>query len=389
MLMLSEGRCFSMPASRRPAWRLLVVPVIATLALLLAGAARADAAAPSANPCAPGEVTNFLGADATHPGVISLYFFHAEGAPVTYYECVRGDAQRLGAATTEVGRADGPDRRDDLVLRSPRPALRRHRAAARRLARGRHLQRPDDVVRRALRAHRPAPGRVRGDAPRPRRRQLGHRRHPAGSLRHVPARRAAVLAHRLPARGFGREPALPRAHAGRVRVELRIRDRRVRSTAVAVGVDGARATSAPPTVVATGDSMMQGIDGFLADDLGDAATVRSDVRAGTAIGKSLDWLSWSRTQVSRFRPAATVIAIGANEGWPMQTPGGATVECCGAGVGGRVRPPRARDDADLPAPWPRPRRLAHAARAARRQAHADLRGRQPRDRAGRRRACRA
>jgi hypothetical protein len=121
-----------------------------------------------------------------------------------------------------------------------------------------------------------------------------------------------------------------RAHTrGRVLVEVRVRDRRVRSTTIAVGIDGGRATREPPTVVATGDSMMQGIDGFLADEMSDRATVRSDIRPGTAIGKGLDWLKWSAAQVSKLRPSATVIAIGANEGWPQETPAGETVECCG------------------------------------------------------------
>ena len=57
--------------------------------------------------------------------------------------------------------------------------------------------------------------------------------------------------------------------------------------------------------------------------------MRSDIRPGTAIGKGLDWLKWSKAQVSKLRPSATVIAIGANEGWPQKTPAGETVECCG------------------------------------------------------------
>src|SRR4051812_9846345 len=100
---LSEGRRCSLPASGRPAWQRLVLALVGTLAILVAAVARADAQVPAANPCAPRDVTNLLAADATHPGVISLYFFHAEGAPVTYFECIRGRAKRLGAATTEVG----------------------------------------------------------------------------------------------------------------------------------------------------------------------------------------------------------------------------------------------------------------------------------------------
>ena len=67
----------------------------------------------------------------------------------------------------------------------------------------------------------------------------------------------------------------PRA-TGRWRVELRYRGHRVRRS-VAVGA-GVAATAPPPVVIATGDSTMQGIDTFLADELGDGAKVVSDVR---------------------------------------------------------------------------------------------------------------
>ena len=58
--------------------------------------------------------------------------------------------------------------------------------------------------------------------------------------------------------------------------------------------------------------------------------MRSDVRPGTAIGKDTDWLGRAASQAARVRPRVTVVAIGANEGWPKQTPAGTAVECCGA-----------------------------------------------------------
>ena len=82
---------------------------------------------------------------------------------------------------------------------------------------------------------------------------------------------------------------------GRWRIELRVEEHRVRRT-VTVGGE------APPpsrrrSSLATGDSTMQGVDNFLADELGDAATVRSDIRVGTGISKS-DWQAIAEAQVS-------------------------------------------------------------------------------------------
>ncbi len=300
----------------------------AAVAVLPAAGAHAAALA---NPCAKPAVTNFLGADATKPGVVDLYFFHAEGAPVTYYECVSGHgARRLGTLTSAAAEPtvlrDATTWSCDRLVRrfvatAPRPgaaapalgtysvrtmscAERFELRVPRRVGRGRMIDmrvvdrwgiggiRPDLCVT--------APG--------------GSRR--CSQLRF--ARAVTVAARRL------------RANTrGTVRVELRVRDRRVRSAAVTVGGGALAKPRALPVVLATGDSMMQGIDGFLADELADSARVRSDVRPGTAIGKTLDWLRWSATQVARVRPRVTVMAIGANEGWPMRTPAGSTVECCG------------------------------------------------------------
>jgi len=114
---------------------------------------------------------------------------------------------------------------------------------------------------------------------------------------------------------------------GSWRIELRARGHRVR-TRVAVGA-GAKAAGGPaPLLLATGDSMMQGIDGFLTDELGEAARVRSDVRPGTGIGKGLGWLSWSAEQTAELRPRVTVMSIGANEGIAMPV-AGVSVDCCG------------------------------------------------------------
>jgi hypothetical protein len=124
-------------------------------------------------------------------------------------------------------------------------------------------------------------------------------------------------------------------------VQLRVRDRSVRRAVVAVGSGGAAA--AVPTVLATGDSTMQGIDGFIGDELGDGASVVSDVRIGTGISKAeqatlpgaanpaaLQWGLLATSQTRRLRQVATVISLGANEGFGMTTAGGERAECCEA-----------------------------------------------------------
>ncbi len=327
MVALIERRRRGDP-SRRPAWRWTLVPVLA--ALLLASTGRADAAQPRADPCEPTVVTNFLAADATHRGVISLYFFGAEGAPVSYYECVGGRPERLGKLTSDVPGA--PTLLRDATTWSCDRLTRRFVATAPKrdgtLAVGAYSVRTMSCAGRFRISvpSRATPGallRVRVSD------SWG-----IGGIRPLLCITSPTGTRSCDRMGFARAVTVAsrrfRANTkGRHLVEVRVRDRRVKSTTIAVGIAGGRPRRAPHTVLATGDSMMQGIDSYLADELGSTATLRSDVRPGTAIGKGLEWLKWSTSQVSKFRPWATVLAIGPNEGWPQQTPAGETVECCG------------------------------------------------------------
>jgi len=116
---------------------------------------------------------------------------------------------------------------------------------------------------------------------------------------------------------------------GAWKIDLRVRGSRARAT-VGVGERGAAAT-AEPTLLATGDSMMYGVDSFLLDELFGTVDVRSDVIGGTGISKSItDWVATAAKQAATVRPKDTVIMIGANDGYPMVTPAGAQVECCDA-----------------------------------------------------------
>lgn len=85
-------------------------------------------------------------------------------------------------------------------------------------------------------------------------------------------------------------------------------------------------------VLATGDSMAQIFDHYLTDQLGHRASVRSEAHISTGLSKPsiLDWVANSRSQARRVRPDVTVVFIGANDGFPMSTPSGATAPCCGS-----------------------------------------------------------
>jgi lysophospholipase L1-like esterase len=78
-------------------------------------------------------------------------------------------------------------------------------------------------------------------------------------------------------------------------------------------------------MLATGDSMIQIVDSFLAARLPRVA-VRSDARISTGISKPslLDWRAHSRSQTAGIRPDVTVVFLGANDGFPM-----AGADCCG------------------------------------------------------------
>jgi lysophospholipase L1-like esterase len=87
-------------------------------------------------------------------------------------------------------------------------------------------------------------------------------------------------------------------------------------------------------LLATGDSMIQIIDSFLKARLERrrATHVRSDARISTGVSKlfMFDWVKKAREQARSVHPDVTAMFIGANDGFPMKTPSGATAPCCGA-----------------------------------------------------------
>lgn len=99
-----------------------------------------------------------------------------------------------------------------------------------------------------------------------------------------------------------------------------------------VGARGAPRRPPPaPLVLVTGDSTIQGVDGYLADRLGAAARVVTRGRPGTGISKPgpVSWLKASRIQSSTLKPRATVVSVGANDNYAVRTPQGRRLECCG------------------------------------------------------------
>lgn len=86
------------------------------------------------------------------------------------------------------------------------------------------------------------------------------------------------------------------------------------------------------TVLVTGDSLSIPLDSELAKRLtGDGVRVERDPHVGTGISKSgvVDWAKLSTKHVRDLEPQATVVFIGANEGFPLPKPGGGQIDCCG------------------------------------------------------------
>jgi len=296
----------------------------ALVAFIVASPSPATAA--TTDGCNVGPITNFLAADTTQEGVITLHFFGARGARVEFFECVNGRRRPLGALASAPGTAtilrdattwfcsrparrfvaratlpDGSRAAGAYDVRTGSCASRFELSVPRRVAPGR-LARVRIVDRWAIGAITP---RLCITPP-------GERR----TCRKTRlARAVTVVTRRFRART-----------RGGWRVELQVRSHRIRRS-VAVGAV-TTTPKAPESVLTTGDSTMQGIDGFLGDELGDTAIVHSDVRPGSAISKA-DWPRIAAAQVRRRRPTAAVVSLGVNDGFPMKTPAGTTRECCG------------------------------------------------------------
>jgi hypothetical protein len=102
----------------------------------------------------------------------------------------------------------------------------------------------------------------------------------------------------------------------------------VRTASIAIALlllSAAPATAARSgRVLATGDSMIQIVDGFIAQQVKPQHfRLRSDAHIGTGISKpfQLDWVAHARKLARSYRPTATVVFLGANEGFPLRWEG--------------------------------------------------------------------
>ncbi|MDQ3871399.1 MAG: GDSL-type esterase/lipase family protein [Chloroflexota bacterium] len=146
-----------------------------------------------------------------------------------------------------------------------------------------------------------------------------------------PRRRARCRAFRIPTGQAGVTPTFRPGRTGSWGIEVRGPGDRVRrSLNVGAPSRSGLRRAARPTILMTGDSLMQSIDALVGDRLRGRAQVRSDIQVGTGLSKyvTFDWARRARRQAARLRPDATVMFLGSNEGAPMTTPARQTVQCC-------------------------------------------------------------
>jgi hypothetical protein len=294
-------------------------------ALVLACALAASV--PAAAPVRAQQPATAFAADSTQLGVISLLFWGAQNAEVRYYERVGDTLHALGRARAAAG---APTILKDAATWSCDHLQRRFEARARlpdgSIAKGAYGVRTPSCAQR-FRIE--APKRVAPDK--------------VARVRVIDRWNLGGIRPQLCITAPKGQPAcrplaFPRAAAvatrrfrpqkrGRWRVELRVRQHRVRRD-VAVGDVNVQAV-ALPTVLATGDSTMQGIDSYLSDELADSATLRSDVQLGSAISRGTFWTKHAATQTRRLRQRVSVISIGAAfDGFPLPRPGRRKAKCC-------------------------------------------------------------
>jgi lysophospholipase L1-like esterase len=270
-----------------------------------------------------------LAADATRPGVIDLAYQGPVGARVGFFEVVDGAQELLGVQDI------GPTGRVRLVEATTWSCDRVVRSFA-AVARA-----PDASVSHGTFTVRTPSCKHRFDLSAPHRAAVGSKprvrvtdRWGIGAIKPrlcidppQAKRTCRVLA-------FGKAVTIASRRfkadtKGRWRVELRVAGSKIR-TSVAVGKGVSAGPKPPPTLLATGDSTMQGIDSFLEDRLSGDATVRSDVLAGTGLSQTPRfWIDRAAHQAAHLKPRTTVISIGANDFFDMKTPDGTTALCCG------------------------------------------------------------
>jgi hypothetical protein len=91
------------------------------------------------------------------------------------------------------------------------------------------------------------------------------------------------------------------------------------------------------SLLAAGDSEMQILDGYIAQDLAShGVAVTSDARISTGLTKPFlfNWEAHARKQAATLRPDVTVIYMGANDGYSVTGPDGQEISCCSSAWSG-------------------------------------------------------
>jgi hypothetical protein len=316
----------------------ITVCVTLIAAALSAASARAATPAALANPCGPATATAEFTAATNRTGLIDLYYFRPMGLPVRFYECFGERAQVLG----DLGSAPGSDRTVFLgaahwdcdrpmryfaaTTTGPSGFLGlggtstilgttsvRTGSCERRFA----IEAPERVTAGRLTFIRVVDRWGAGDI--------------ATKLCLTGPKSERACRTVTFAEGVGSATRRFRVKArGRWHVELQVGDQRVRS-AFSVGTRKTAIRKSLPTLLATGDSTMEGVESFLSDDLEREANVVSDVRPGAYLSGSNDWAPIASAQAAKLHPVTTVLSIGANEGLPVAAPDDSVHNCCDAG----------------------------------------------------------
>ena len=306
------------------------VALAAIAAVACGGVAHAAAPkAPPVDPCAAPSDSNYLVADATKPGMVDLVFYNAKGARVVFFECVGDRLKRLGAK--RAADAAAPTTFEDAATWSCDRLARRFAAVS---------VLPDGQIAFGSYSVRTASCKSRFALTAPQHMKPGAKsrvrvvdRWGIGGIRPqlcigpMGAPRCKTLA--FPHAVTVASRRFQASERGRWRVELRVRRERIRA-GFDVGGEGGGEQKPLPIVLATGDSTMQGIDNFLADELAGWANVRSDVRPGSGISRGVYWEWHAKSQTKRLRQRVTVMSVGAaSDGMPIPSALGVLQPCCG------------------------------------------------------------
>jgi lysophospholipase L1-like esterase len=304
---------------------LLAVALSASLLAAAPGRGAEDLCAPVRAGDADSSSGRHLVTETARVGVIDLYFQIAGGPPVTFYECVRGRARKLGTATYRSGEMTGlPGAVPWLCDRRQREFRSTTTLESGQVVRGGATTLTPSCAHRFTLS---APARVkRGEAAKVTLNDAWG----SGGLRtrlciSAPSRARRCREVAFAAAESVRSVRFRARERGVYRLDLRVRGSHVRGT-VAAAVKAPK-VKRRPVLLATGDSTMNGVGTALGDHLG-GFSVQPLVLPGAEISDQ-DWPAFARAQVKRYRPAVTVVSIGATEGFPMTAPDGTTSKCCG------------------------------------------------------------